>query len=272
MSSVGYLHGYSEWEQNRLIDQNAVLAKYIYERLYFSGDEHVLEIGCGVGAQMIYLMERYPGITMTGVDIDDSQIERAKENLSRRNIDPNRYKLINVDAHNNDWIQDIKPDVVLTVWVLEHLVNPDQFLASLCRHLQSGVRFYATETYHRSLDLVPSSDALRSFWDKMINLQLSIGGNPNIGLIMGDLFAKAGFVVEWHRPFPMLFDRNKIGQRTEMLDYWKGLIESSLEAMRESALWSENEWKIIESYLEEIKTDPEAIFYYSFMQIVASKK
>ena len=44
-----YIHGFSEAEQQRLIEQNEVLAPYIYAKSDYSTNKHLLEIGCGVG-------------------------------------------------------------------------------------------------------------------------------------------------------------------------------------------------------------------------------
>ena len=47
-----YLHGYNETERQRLMSQSLFLEPWIYERVDYTGRQHLLEVGCGVGAQL----------------------------------------------------------------------------------------------------------------------------------------------------------------------------------------------------------------------------
>lgn len=51
METTKYVHGYSEREAQRLIDQATTLDDIIHNDSIFLKDELVLEAGCGVGAQ-----------------------------------------------------------------------------------------------------------------------------------------------------------------------------------------------------------------------------
>jgi cyclopropane fatty-acyl-phospholipid synthase-like methyltransferase len=269
-----YIHGYSEWEQNRLQDQNDVLAKYIYQNLDFTDFNHVLEVGCGVGAQMAYLLNKYPKLKVTGVDVDAKQIEKAKEYLSSLPIDPDRYHLVLIDGNSFTWMKDNitdKVDVVYTVWVLEHMSDPGTFLQQLFEHCTPGTKFYATETYHHSLDIQPDYKPLQSFWNNMIARQVQLGGDPNVGLHLGKLCANAGFRVLWHIPFPMLFDRNNPEARTEILHYWRDLMLASKESLEGVNEWDQDLWKAIDGYVDDRIADENSVFYYNFMQVCAVK-
>jgi ubiquinone/menaquinone biosynthesis C-methylase UbiE len=50
-----------------------------------SGGERVLEIGCGVGASSVYLAREH-GCQVTGVDISERMIQRARERAQAQNV------------------------------------------------------------------------------------------------------------------------------------------------------------------------------------------
>jgi trans-aconitate methyltransferase len=66
--SDGYIHGFSEREQKRLVDQARTMADAVFGEFDFSSGERLLEIGCGVGAQLKMLHERWPHLQLSGVD------------------------------------------------------------------------------------------------------------------------------------------------------------------------------------------------------------
>ena len=55
-----YIHGFSRDEQFRLVEQARVLAPNVFRDVDFSRAREVLEIGCGVGAQLKIMCERWP--------------------------------------------------------------------------------------------------------------------------------------------------------------------------------------------------------------------
>jgi SAM-dependent methyltransferase len=270
--SINYLHGYKEEEQLRLMQQNDTLAKYIYERLNLSDITKILELGCGVGAQMIYLLQKYPKLQIIGVDIDEKQIQKAIVNLDAAQISKERYLLIKIEPNDNSWLELLKQhsiEMVYTVWVLEHMQEPEKLLRELCLKAPKGMRFIATETFHKGLHIVPKNDLFQDFWNNMQDVQLHLGGNANVGLELGRLFNNAGFKVIWHSPFPMLFDKNKSVERKEILHYWKALSLSAVESMQQQNSINHEQIQLISEYFDNLLADPECIFYYAFMQLEA---
>jgi cyclopropane fatty-acyl-phospholipid synthase-like methyltransferase len=270
-----YIHGYTEWEQIRLLDQNDVLAKYIYHNLDFSPFQHAFEIGSGVGAQMLYLLKKYPNLKITGIDIDSVQIDKASGFLHKNGIAPERYRLLHLDSADDSWLTILKDDnvdVVYTVWVLEHLNNPSQLIQRIFQNCHVGTKFFATETYHRSFNIIPDHPFIISFWNRMINNQISLGGNPNVGLLLGSFFHDAGFKVLRHNPFHMLFDNNNISARNEIIDYWINLMLAAKDSLMLTNEWDDGEWRLINDHMESLKSSNKAIFYYSFMQMEAVKE
>lgn len=274
MSDQVYIHGYSEWEQNRLVSQNDVLAKYIYERLDFSPFCHILELGCGVGAQMIYLIKKYPDLHIIGVDVDQQQLEKAQANLSASGIAEDRYQLIKISSDDYSWLSVLKKKMiqaVFTIWVLEHVLDVSQLLKEIYNAAPEEMHFYATETFHSGLNLYPCNAILEKYWSEMILLQEKLGGDCNIGLHMGSIAHEASFAVEWHRPFPMFFDVNQKEKRNEMFVYWKSLMLAASESMVASGQWLDSEWNAIEAHMDTLLDMDTSVFYYNFFQMKAVK-
>ena len=74
-----YVHGYGTPEQERLVQQ----AEHWRHRLIADGTRlqpgtRLLEVGTGVGAVLAVLGQEFPGIRLTGVDIEPRQLEFAR--------------------------------------------------------------------------------------------------------------------------------------------------------------------------------------------------
>lgn len=59
--------------------------KILIEGCSIDGGERVLEIGCGVGATAVYLAREY-GCQVSGVDISERMVQRAREHAQRRGV------------------------------------------------------------------------------------------------------------------------------------------------------------------------------------------
>jgi ubiquinone/menaquinone biosynthesis C-methylase UbiE len=266
MSEGIYLHGYSEWEQERLIQQNDILSKYIYQRIDLAGKKRLLEVGCGVGAQMIYMLNKYPELHITGLELEEKQLEKAAENLRNAGIPENRFSLIQGNATRTGWetLQDF--DAVVMIWVLEHIPDCIAVLRELKRVLRPGTEIWITEVYHQGFATYPTMPSMQNFWQKMIQFQSQTGGDANIGLRLGQLLHSSGIHTEWVSPFPMIFDARNPGARNEMFLYWKDLMYSSIDSMEQNGYSVKDQWIQVENELNQLLQDPDSVFYYSFIQ------
>jgi len=82
MTDIEYIHTFTKNEQDRLVRQAELLEPHLHKYVDLAGCSRLLEIGCGVGAQLRLLLRRYPDLHMTGVDISEKQIERARQFLA----------------------------------------------------------------------------------------------------------------------------------------------------------------------------------------------
>src|SRR5882724_10063285 len=83
MTETEYIHTFTKDEQDRLVRQAELLEPHLHQYIDLSGCSRLLEIGCGVGAQLRLLFRRYPDLHMTGVDISENQILRARLLLAK---------------------------------------------------------------------------------------------------------------------------------------------------------------------------------------------
>jgi SAM-dependent methyltransferase len=265
-----YLHGYSAWEQERLVEQAKVLAPYIYRRLDFGGVRHLLEVGCGVGAQSLLLLEQFPGLSITGLEFEPEQLRQAERNRSARPDLAPRWSLLQADALEMGAFDGSPYDAALFIWVLEHLPDPLRALREMVRVLAPGTRIMATEVFQDSLFLYPECPALRVFWQKTIAFQQQLRGDANIGPRLGGLFREAGLVEVSSWPCPMHLDGERPGELHQLLDYWRDLVRSALPNMAAAGIADDREWQAADDELAALKSRQDAVFYYSSFQAIGT--
>ncbi len=82
-----YVHGYDPRESTRLQDQAKTLDELLHGNTAYPEGSHVLEAGCGVGAQTHILAKRSPGARFTSVDISPSSLAQARAEIEQRGFD-----------------------------------------------------------------------------------------------------------------------------------------------------------------------------------------
>lgn len=104
----------------------------------------VLEVGCGYGGNLLPFLDL--GCQVTGVDILNSSIERAKTELKIDERD--NLKLIASDIYDIDYFKE-QFDVIIMKDTLEHIPNQDVFLSLLESFLKkNGVIFQGFPPWH----------------------------------------------------------------------------------------------------------------------------
>ncbi len=265
-----YLHGYSEEEQARLYKQNTVLASKIYQQFSPGPSGRILEIGCGSGAQMFYLLKNNPNIHITGIDRSLEQIQSAKAYLKQSNISSERYNLIQADAEKTDF-SDNSFDGIYMVWVLEHCEYPLTILKECHRILKKGAYIFLTEVYNKSFSFFPEVAIIQDFWNKMIEFQKQQYGDGNIGIRLGSYLAKSHFIRIKTYAVPIFYDYSNLDSRLHQWNYWIELMESAAREMISQQALHAEDWKTIKSATENLKLKEENSFFYNFIQALAFK-
>lgn len=94
----------------------------------------VLDAGCGTGDHTLYLARKYPKAEILGVDINADRIRENQENARRLGIANVRFEAANLCEA--DFASRF--DLVVSIDVLEHIVNQTGALANLSRALRPG--------------------------------------------------------------------------------------------------------------------------------------
>ncbi len=270
MEKREYIHGYTEKEQNRLIEQGRILSEFVFDRLDFSDTEKLLEVGSGVGAQTAILLEQNPDLFITGLEIETLQIEKARAFFSSLPYAESRYEFIQGDASDKKIRLKNDYDAVLFIWVLEHVVEPMAVLDNVKRFVRQGGKIFAVEVFHSSLHLYPHCPNAMLFWKNSIEYQKSIKGDADVGHRMGNLLHDAGLKDIKIAPYPMQFGKYARKKRAKMLDYWTNLMASAVPNMLKAGFTTAELWKKAEREMMALQNNDEAVFYYSFVTVEAT--
>jgi SAM-dependent methyltransferase len=190
MKKNPYVHGYSPRESERLADQAETLTSLLHNDTRYPDGSHVLEAGCGIGAQTVILARNSPGARITSVDISEESLKRAGEKILQEGI-------TNVTFRQGDIFRlPFAPgslDHIFVCFVLEHLAEPGRALEQLHPLLKEGGSITVIEGDHGSAFFHPKDkDAYRAV-QCLVQLQQQIGGNAMIGRELFPLVSSAGY-------------------------------------------------------------------------------
>lgn len=261
----GYLHGYTATEQDRLYHQAAFLADAVHDRLPFRRCRQLLEVGCGVGAQTEILLRRFPTLHVTGVDRSDDNLARARAHLRTLSFGKGRFQLERAAAETLPFAVD-SFDGAFLCWILEHVDDPARTLAEVRRVLRSGAPVVVTEVMNATFFLHPYSPDTLRFWRAFNDVQLAMGGDPFVGAKLGNLLLGNGFTDITTEVKTFHFDNRTPGERTEFLAYWSELLLSGAPALAKAGKVPRAVIQGMQKELARVARDPDAVFWYSFVQ------
>jgi len=184
-----YVHGYTEREHKRLIDQATTLCELLHHDTHYPPGARVLEAGCGVGAQTVTLARNSPGASFISIDMSAQSLEAARNRVrgaAIKNVTFQRADILNLPFTRESF------DHVFVCFVLEHLQDPNKALASLLSRLQPGGTLTVIEGDHGSTFFYPDDADARRAIDCLITLQARAGGNALIGRQLFPLLAQTG--------------------------------------------------------------------------------
>lgn len=103
----------------------------------------VLDCGCGVGGAIATLNERFSGLRMTGVNIDERQLEVARRRVQAQS--GNSVDFVHADACNLPFESE-SVDVVIALECIFHFPSRVKFMREARRVLRPGGRLAITDT------------------------------------------------------------------------------------------------------------------------------
>ena len=263
-----YIHGFNEIEQARLVSQAAVLEDKIFKNIDFKGATKILEIGSGVGAQTEILLKRYPEAHITGVELSEVQLNTAKSYIGSK-FDKSRYSYYNANAETLPFEND-SFDAVYICWVLEHVPNPQRIIDECFRVLKPKGIITISEVQNNNLWLIPKSEIILNYWNKYNDLQLKLGGNPFVGVEIGNFIYNSGFKNIETSSRNFLYDNSMPNHREMMVDYWLNLLLSGFDNLLKHNKVKIEDKSIIVSEMKKV-SQVNGVFNYAFIQSTGKK-
>lgn len=263
-----YLHGFSKDEQDRLRKQARFGEYTVYKNVNLSGARNLLEVGCGVGAQSEILLRRFPDLHLTGIDLSKAQLSSAREYLKQSPLAQNRFDIQEMDATAMKFSAN-SFDSAFLCWILEHVPEPIRVLSEVRRVLRPGSPVYITEVMNSSFFLDPYSPNVWKYWMAFNEYQLEQKGDPFVGAKLGNFLMQLGYDDIETEVKTWFLDNRHPQQRKDCIEYWTELLLSASDQLLAANLVSEEIVSGMKEEMSRVASDPNAVFYYSFVQAKA---
>ena len=140
--------------------------------------ERALDVGCGPGDFIVRLAERFPRASITGVDLEEAHLERARARCAPLG---ERVRLLRGDALALDF-PDGHFDLAVSRHVLQALPDARRALSEMARVLHPGGRLHAIAEDYGMLWCHPTELDSDGFWQRMPGLYgKAIGCDLHVG-------------------------------------------------------------------------------------------
>lgn len=263
-----YMHGFTPQEQERLYRQARFVEHRVHDRLPFRRSKQMLEVGCGVGAQTEILLRHYPDLHITGIDQSETNLAQARRHLEKLPWAHGRYEFVHADAGNMQFEAD-RFDSAFLCWILEHVADPMLVLSETRRVLRPGSPIVVTEVQNATFFVEPYSPQTLNYWMAFNDYQLEIGGDPFVGAKLGNLLQAVGFRDITTDVKSIHLDNRWPGERAEFIAYWTDLLLSSAPGLIESGKVAAGTVEAMKQELQDVAHNPNAVFFYAFIQATA---
>jgi len=264
-----YLHGFSATEQARLMKQARLAEATIFHNIDYSAARRLLEVGSGVGAQTEILLRRFPELHVSCVDLSEPQLAAARENLGRMPWLDGRYRLQQADATDLPF-EPRSFDAAFLCWVLEHVPSPARVLNEVRRVLAPGSPVYITEVMNASFLLDPYSPNVWRYWMAFNDFQYESGGDPFVGAKLGNLLLACGFRDVTTEVKTFHYDNREPARRKTMIAFWEELLLSAADQLIDAGKVTSDVVDGMRHEMHQVQNDPNAVFFYSFVQARAT--
>jgi SAM-dependent methyltransferase len=225
-----YVHGYDRRESVRLHHQAETLVDLLHSDTSYPEGSSVLEAGCGIGAQTIPLARNSPLSRIVSIDISAASLAEAKDRADAAGLTNVQFQQADIFALPFD---PQSFDHVFVCFVLEHLSQPVEALATLRELLRPGGTITVIEGDHGSAYFHPDSDAADIAIRCQVELQRAAGGNVLIGRQLYPLLRQAGFEAVRVSPRMVYVDSS----RPDLVDgFTKKTFTAMIEGVREEAI------------------------------------
>ena len=255
-----YIHGFSFSEQARLIRQATVLEREVFRGLDFSDAVSLLEVGCGVGAELQIFRRRWPHLRFTGLDISPLHLAAA-HTVMHDEIRDGLATLVEGDACNMPFA-NASFDRVVTIWTLEHVADLAAVMGECLRVLKPEGCLICTEVDNNSFGFSPVQPVILDWWDRFNRYQEDAGGQPYVGPRLAGLAQSLHARDIAEETLPIISSRRAPDRREELLDYLAALLLSAADQLRDAGLADDEDVQSLRDVFEAVRSDPAVHFQY----------
>ena len=182
-----YIHGTSNHEQQRLSRLSRITNDSFIRFLGNLSEKRVCDFGCGTATLTAEIAAAYPTATITGLEISDEQIRRAREVVAGNN----NVSLILADATKND-LPDSTFDLTFCRYLLEHVPDPVGTVGQMLRITKPGGTLACQENDLHNVLYWPAIEGMDRLMGQFCRLQAELSGDPFVGRKLFDIFRRAG--------------------------------------------------------------------------------
>ncbi len=228
----------------------------------------VLDFGCGPGTISVGLAKAVAPGEMHGVDMDESQIERARAVAASQGENNAIFHVGDVTALE---FPDDFFDVAHCRSVLMHVPDTAAVLSEVKRVLKPGGILACREMICESAFTHPDFRIMRRSWDMFEDLVRADDGHPQMGKDMKRHILEAGFTnVRISASFSVYSSPEQIASIHRLISQWLLSPEVTEAAIKYGAS-SENLVKDLRAAYDRWKEHPAALFAFAYGEAIADK-
>ncbi len=185
-----YIHDYDGALTEQIIAGRTADVHAAFFLPYLRAGMNLLDCGCGPGTITVGLAQAVSPGNVTGIDLEESQLELARENAAK-------LGLTNVKFESGSGYQlpdqDNLFDAVFSHAMLEHMHDPLAVLKEIHRVLKPGGLVGIRSVDLAATLIAPAGATLERAYDIWLKYRQHCGGDPFLGRRFRALLREAGF-------------------------------------------------------------------------------
>jgi hypothetical protein len=135
--------------------------------------------------------------------------------------------------------------------------------------LKPNAKVSITEVFNSTFYTYPVKNEVMDYWKIYNEYQVQIGGDPQVGVRLGDLLEEAGYHNIDIRSGGFHLDSRQPEEKRVVFNYWKNLMSSGAPSLLEEGLITLRQVKEMQQAMDDLMEMPHAVFYYRFIQATA---